>query len=217
MKNDKKIEIREESNTKDTLDQILENMQNDGHDIDNIGLAKDSIKTESFESKLNYDKITEETQNKAKDMVISIANFYITDDDLKNNEYVNHKIQMDIMTISNLLFQMITSEHAIKILLREIDEGNFHPRMFEVLGGLQKSKMEIVKHLKQVEIIMENNYKTLQIECENKNPYIAKNDDSAGRIGTKALLRQMQNKINTIEAKEENEEYEISEDFEEIN
>jgi hypothetical protein len=57
---------------------------------------------------------------------------------------------------------MKTAEHAIIKLLEEIDGGNLHPRTFEVLASLQRSKMEIVKHLAQFMVIMENNYKSLK-------------------------------------------------------
>ena len=47
-------------------------------------------------------------------------------------------------------------------LLEEIDNGGVHPRAFEVLSSLQKAKMDIVKHMAQFMVIMENNYKSLK-------------------------------------------------------
>lgn len=61
---------------------------------------------------------------------------------------------------------MKTAEHAIKKLLEDIDGGNIQPRAFEVLASLQKSKMEIVKHIAQFMIIIENNYKNLKFDYE---------------------------------------------------
>jgi glycosyltransferase involved in cell wall biosynthesis len=51
--------------------------------------------------------------------------------------------------------------------LEEIDNGNTHPRTFEVLSSLQRSKMEIVKHLAQFMVIRENNYKNLKYDWHN--------------------------------------------------
>jgi hypothetical protein len=76
-------------------------------------------------------------------------------------------MEVDKMTVSNLLFQMRTAEHAIKKLLEEIDNGSTGPRSFEVLASLQKSKMEIVKHLAAFMVTMENNYKNLKYDWHN--------------------------------------------------
>ena len=46
---------------------------------------------------------------------------------------IKQKSVVDKITVSNLLFQMKTAEHAIIKLLEEIDNGNLHPRTFEVL------------------------------------------------------------------------------------
>jgi hypothetical protein len=62
---------------------------------------------------------------------------------------------------------MRTAEHAIKKLLEEIDNGSTGPRSFEVLASLQKSKMEIVKHLASFMVTMENNYKSLKFDWNN--------------------------------------------------
>jgi hypothetical protein len=216
------IQLEQESSKKDVLEKILEDMNKDDYDIGN---TKSNEKFENIQSEfhLNYDEVTATSETKAKEIVLSIANFYLDNDVLKNDPYVNQKMQLDVLSISNLLFQMVTSEHAIKILLREIDNGNFHPRMFEVLGGLQKSKMEIVKHLKQVEIIMENNYKGLMIEYDNKNTNYNLNHENQeeehsnnSQIGTKALLKQMQSRIKTIEAAAEIETYTNTDDEDDV-
>jgi hypothetical protein len=201
--------VKNEIQTKDVLDKLLEEMNKSG-DIEITNQSeRPALVNTAGEFHLNYETVTTESETKAKEIVDSIVNFYL-DDTLKDDPYIAQKMSLDIITISNLLFQMVTSEHAIKILLREIDNGNFQARMFEVLGGLQKSKMEIVKHLKQVEIIMENNYKSLMIEYENRGSHSESNNtnnhnnseinSNGGTVGTKALLQQMRNKIKTIES-----------------
>jgi hypothetical protein len=111
---------------------------------------------------MDYDGVKIEADTKADDIVDSIAEFYLDKQIIQEIPYIQQKEVVDKITVSNLLFQMKTAEHAITKLLEEIDNGNLHPRTFEVLASLQRSKMEIVKHLAQFMVIMENNYKSLK-------------------------------------------------------
>jgi hypothetical protein len=117
---------------------------------------------------LDYHNVKKDCEDTADEIVESVANFYLDARIIENTPYVKQKTNVDHITVSNLLFQMKTAEHAIIKLLEEIDNGNLHPRTFEVLSSLQRSKMEIVKHLAQFMIIMENNYKNLKIDYESK-------------------------------------------------
>jgi len=111
---------------------------------------------------MDYDGVKIDADTKADDIVDSIAEFYLDKGIIQEIPYIQQKNVVDKITVSNLLFQMKTAEHAITKLLEEIDNGNLHPRTFEVLSSLQRSKMEIVKHLAQFMVIMENNYKSLK-------------------------------------------------------
>jgi hypothetical protein len=117
---------------------------------------------------LDYHNVKIECEDSADEIVNSVAGFYLDEHIILNVPYVKQKTAVDHITVSNLLFQMKTAEHAIIKLLEEIDNGNLHPRTFEVLSSLQRSKMEIVKHLAQFMIIMENNYKNLKADYQIK-------------------------------------------------
>jgi hypothetical protein len=117
---------------------------------------------------LDYQNVKVECEDSADDIVNAVANFYLDEKIIERTPYVKQKTAVDHITVSNLLFQMKTAEHAIIKLLEQIDEGNMHPRTFEVLSSLQRSKMEIVKHLAQFMIIMENNYKNLKNDYQIK-------------------------------------------------
>jgi hypothetical protein len=117
---------------------------------------------------MDYDAIKEVSDDRAKEIVDSIAEFYLNREIIKEISYIQQKNVVDKITVSNLLFQMKTAEYAIIKLLEEIDNGSVQPRTFEVLSSLQKSKMEIVKHLAQFMVIMENNYKSLREDYRYK-------------------------------------------------
>lgn len=119
-------------------------------------------------SPLDYNNVKIQCEDSANEIVSSVACFYLDERIIESVPYVKQKTAVDHITVSNLLFQMKTAEHAIIKLLEEIDGGNLHPRTFEVLSSLQRSKMEIVKHLAQFMIIMENNYKNLKVDYDTK-------------------------------------------------
>ena len=171
-----------------TFDELIGDLFPEDVDIVKASQENNPLEPISTLKGLNYEETTLRSQNKATEMVRSIVSYYLTEE-LQQHNYIKNKMDLDIITISNLLFNMETSEHALKALLNEIDQGNLHPRMFEVLSGLQKAKMEIVKHLKQVEIIMENNYKMLMKECEDRKVLLG--DDimqkNEHQIGYKAI------------------------------
>jgi hypothetical protein len=155
--------ISEEKQKEIKLREELERMLQDG--MDNLKLTLDNAKEvlpAQEKTFMNYDEVKGYSDEKAEVIVNSISEFYLNSKIITEIPYVNQKRIVDKITISNLLFQMKTAEHAIIKLLEEIDNGNLHPRSFEVLAALQRSKMEIVKHIAQFMVIMENNYKSLK-------------------------------------------------------
>jgi hypothetical protein len=144
---------------------------------------------------LDYQNVKIDCEDRADEIVSAVASFYLDEKIISTIPYVKQKTSVDNLTISNLLFQMKTAEHAIIKLLEEIDNGNLHPRTFEVLSSLQRSKMEIVKHLAQFMIIMENNYKNLKNDYQLRAAETTDTDhtevDSPGAMqtrGTRGLI-----------------------------
>jgi hypothetical protein len=127
-----------------------------------VDQAKGILPVRTASTFLDYHTVKDESDSTANGIVDSIAEFYLDKTIITEIPYVKQKNSVDKITVSNLLFQMKTAEHAIIKLLEEIDNGNTHPRTFEVLSSLQRSKMEIVKHLAQFMVIMEQNYKNLK-------------------------------------------------------
>lgn len=153
-------ERREQLNTRDELERLI------SQDVEQMqGLvqhAQNVLPGRPISGFLDYHLVKEASDSDASNIVTSIAEFYLDKKIIEEIDYVKQKSNVDRITVSNLLFQMKTAEHAIIKLLEEIDNGNTHPRTFEVLSSLQRSKMEIVKHLAQFMVIMENNYKSLK-------------------------------------------------------
>jgi hypothetical protein len=188
-KNEKEMEKINYNSFSEIINDLSKDIQSEVEQAENI-LPKNIT--------LDYGKIKEENEIMANNIVDKIINFYLDETIINNVPYVENKSQVDKITVSSLLFQMKTAEHAIIKLLEQIDNGNVIPRTFEVLAALQKSKMEIVKHMAQFMVIMENNYKSI------KDDWRIKNEE------TKLLLNTKESE--SYEIIEEDEEDEIEND-----
>jgi hypothetical protein len=149
----------EEGRVREELERLL---QQDTRDITMLSQEVQNLLPAKNGNFLDYHTVKAQSDIASRDIVDAISEFYLDAESIERISYVKQKTNVDKITVSNLLFQMKTAEHAIIKLLEEIDNGNLHPRTFEVLASLQRSKMEIVKHLAQFMIIMEGNYKNLR-------------------------------------------------------
>lgn len=157
---------------------------------------------------LDYDGEKDIAQNKAKKLMNSLLKFYLSQELIQKNEYITLKAKIDVMTMSNLMFQMRTAEHAIVTLLRSIDAGEASPRMFEVLGGLQKTMLDIMKHQTLHMMAAEENMKKLKRDIDiygdsiDITPKDSKPQIATVNRGTRNLMRDIQSEINGEEIEE---------------
>jgi ribosomal protein S17E len=167
-------------------------------------VVKTDLPSNSTVKMLNLELTKKFADEKAESVVESVVLLYLPKEFVFDQEYIRDKMSVDKMLVSNLIFQMKTAEHAIKRLLEEIDAGGVRDRTFEVLAILQKSKMDIVKHLAQFMIVLENNYKTLRLDYEsNRSESTHVQDAEAEEIrndtmkfrGTKGLMTTLQGYI----------------------
>lgn len=208
--------------------QNIENLKKKAKDLEDIllGVSENGIETVSGEdvlpklkaiAPLDYESVKTDADKKAADIVEAVILMYLPQDFVTAQEYVYQKMEVDKLTVSNLLFQMKTAEHAIKKLLEEIDSGSTQARSFEVLASLQKSKMEIVKHLAAFMVTMENNYKNLKFDWNNmveKKPEMLPEgnvevlEESSSKFrGTKSLMTMVQGYMEEAKNKKPDEPY----------
>ena len=163
---------------------------------------------------MNYPEIKSNASNKAKSLMNSLLKFYLSQEMIEKNEYIQLKAKVDVMTLANLINQMEIAEHAITTLMRTIDSGEFSPRMFEVLGGLQKTMLDIMKHQTLHMMAAEENMKKLKrdIDIYSDNQSI----DITPKQGSGSVSRGTRNLMKEIQAELGNEEIE-DEDFDSEN
>lgn len=154
---------------------------------------------------MNYVEAKDTSMNSAKKLMNSLLKFYLSEDLIQKNEYIQLKAKVDVMTMAQLIFQMQTAEHAITILMRSIDAGEVSPRMFEVLGGLQKTMLDIMKHQTLHMMASEENMKKLKRDIDiyaDPQPKVIE-AKSAGTInrGTRNLMKEIQAELGNEESK----------------
>lgn len=149
--------------------------------------------------------IIEKSKNQAKKSIDTLLKFYLSIDIIEKEEYIKAKRELDIQSLSALIFNMEASQHAIISMLENIDNGEVHPRMFEVLGGLQKTLLDIVKAQTLFTISTEENIKKLGRDIDYYSSIKSTSDMPEAEIspetlqvrGNKDLMRsiqQLQNK-----------------------
>jgi hypothetical protein len=200
-KNDRNKEINE---NRKKLEDSLESLLNDDDLDDSIDPHDDDRPQLTPNVQHDYFKMKGNAADKAKKTIGALMKFYLDADIIEQDEYVKARRRIDEMTLSSLMFQLETAEQALVTLLRTIDSGELAPRMFEVLGTLQKSMLDIIKSQTMYLVAAEESVKKLsrdiEIFTDRKNKKLSGGDDSKKDIsninrGTKSLMEEIQNEI----------------------
>jgi len=94
----------------------------------------------------NMDRVTlEVSRKKAKDVMEALLRVYLSDNFISKSEYAQAKVNLDAMTLGNIMNQMEISQRAINILMDNIELGDVNPKLFEVLGKLQGTFIDLVR------------------------------------------------------------------------
>ena len=96
---------------------------------------------------LDFAELKEQCNNEARIMLNNSIGFILPQDMIEGNEYLKNKLEVDIMSLAGMLYQLRANEAMQKAMMEEVDRGFMHPRMFEVFSGLSKTIAEINKQL----------------------------------------------------------------------
>jgi hypothetical protein len=167
--------------------------------------------------KKTYTELKENSTKKAKKTISALMKFYLDEDIIEKDEYIQAKKKMDEMTMSSLVYQLQAGERALTILLESIEDGEVTPRMFEVLATLQKSMLDIIKSQTMYLMATEESAKRIarDIEIYRKRDDIREIESSGGdttlgntQRGTKDIMRLIRDGIDSANI----EDVEITED-----
>ena len=94
----------------------------------------------------NMEVVTlEQSRQKAEKVMSSLLKVYLSENYISKSEYVQAKANLDAMTLGSIMNQMEISQRAINYLMEEIEMGGVNPKIFESLGKLQTTFIELVK------------------------------------------------------------------------
>jgi len=160
------------------------------------------------QNQLSFAELKESSTRKAKKTITALMKFYLDEDIIERDEYIQAKKKMDEMTMSSLVYQLQAGERALTTLLNAIEDGEVAPRMFEVLATLQKSMLDIIKSQTMYLMATEESAKRIarDIEIYRKRDDIREiqvsgGDAGSGNVqrGTKDLMRMIREGIDSSE------------------
>jgi len=138
---------------------------------------------------------------------------------MQSNEYIKDKINMDVMSLAGMVYQLRTNEALQRTLISQISQGMAQPRMFEVfsmmsktIGELNKQLIQTIEALKETYKGFKNDVKERQTEAlspsaSSSTGMLTAGDGSVVTRGTKELINnvkklkkaQSQGEINDAE------------------
>tara|TARA_Y100000389_G_C17421196_1_gene496810 strand:- start:146 stop:730 length:585 start_codon:yes stop_codon:yes gene_type:complete len=147
--------------------------------------------------------VKDKATKKATKLVDSVLKLYLSSDMISKSEYVKAKALVDRSTLTTLIGQIEKLEHALDVMINNIDNGEMHPRMFEVYAGLQKTMLELLKHQTLHMHAMEEGAKKIKHDLDMYSDNIIqvgeeiedKDETESLSMGTRNLMRDIQNNI----------------------
>ena len=82
---------------------------------------------------------------KAEKVMNTLLKLYMSDGFISKSEYIQAKVNLDAMTLGKIMNQMEVSEAAIQVLMDNIQMGDINPKLFDALGNLQRTFIDLVK------------------------------------------------------------------------
>jgi hypothetical protein len=154
---------------------------------------------------VNFDEIKQESIVEARQIIINSMGFALTENMINENSIIQSKMEVDIFSLSGMLYQLRCNEAMQRALMEEVKHGAMHPRYFEVFSGLSKTIGDLNKQLLQTVEVIKNGYKDIKLDIKEKqteslNPgnssnLLPTNDGGLVSYGTKELIQQVK-KLN---------------------
>lgn len=126
--------------------------------------ASDYIPTRTVET-VDFTLLHEQVKEQAEQTIRNIASVFFDLSNVPDNvkRMVESRIEIDVLTIQSIIYQIRTSEYAVGQLLNELSTGitSNSVRLFEALNGLQKTNVDSTKTLNSILMLLEKQYSEL--------------------------------------------------------
>jgi len=116
----------------------------------------------------DLDELKNVCEKEARIMITNAISFIIPEDMIETNEYLKNKLEIDIMSLAGMIYQLRINQIVQKTLTLEISLGISQARMFEVFTGMSKTIGELNKQLIQTVEAIKETYKTFKEDVKEK-------------------------------------------------
>jgi len=106
----------------------------------------------------------EQSRKRAGKVMESLLRVYLSENFISKSEYAQAKLNLDSMTLGNIMNQMEVSQRAINVLMENIELGDVNPKLFEALGKLQGTFIDLVRTQTNYIMNSANEYEKLALD-----------------------------------------------------
>ena len=141
---------------------------------------------------------------KAEKVMNTLLKLYMSDGFISKSEYIQAKVNLDSMTLGKIMNQMEVSEAAIQVLMDNIQMGDVNPKLFDALGNLQRTFIDLVKtqtaYIENAEIEYKKIAQEKEISPDDIIEKDGRNEISSGGLKSSNQRELMQMIRNTVDA-----------------
>ena len=142
---------------------------------------------------------------KAEKVMNTLLKLYMTDGFISKSEYIQAKVNLDSMTLGKIMNQMEVSEAAIQVLMDNIQMGDVNPKLFDALGNLQRTFIDLVKtqtaYIENAELEYKKIAQEKEVSADDVVERNSKNEISTGGLKSSNQRELMQLIRNTVDNK----------------
>lgn len=141
---------------------------------------------------------------KAEKVMNTLLKLYMSDGFISKSEYIQAKVNLDSMTLGKIMNQMEVSEAAIQVLMDNIQMGDINPKLFDALGNLQRTFIDLVKtqtaYIENAELEYKKIAQEKEISADDIVEKDSKNEISSNGLRSSNQRELMQMIRNTVDA-----------------
>ena len=141
---------------------------------------------------------------KAEKVMNSLLKLYMSDGFISKSEYIQAKVNLDSMTLGKIMNQMEVSEAAIQVLMDNIQMGDINPKLFDALGNLQRTFIDLVKtqtaYIENAELEYKKIAQEKEVSADDIIEKDSKNEISSNGLRSSNQRELMQMIRNTVDA-----------------
>jgi hypothetical protein len=186
---------------RDSISDLL--MENDielSNDISGDTLTFQKAQTINY-----YDGgVLEKAKAKAEKVMNTLLKLYMSDGFISKSEYIQAKVNLDSMTLGKIMNQMEVSEAAIQVLMDNIQMGDVNPKLFDALGNLQRTFIDLVKtqtaYIENAELEYKKISQEKEVSADDVIEKDNRNEISSGGLKSSNQRELMQLIRNTVDS-----------------